>query len=49
MIVYYVVTAYKSPPGLVVISVIINVLVEATLLIIGFTDPGIIPKVLSGY
>jgi hypothetical protein len=49
MILYYVVTAYKSPPGLVAISVILNLGVQVVLIVIGFTDPGIVPKILEGY
>jgi hypothetical protein len=49
MIIYYVVTAYKSPAGLVAISVILNVGIQVILIVIGFTDPGIVPKVLEGY
>jgi hypothetical protein len=46
---FYIVTAFKSPIGLVVITVILNIAVEVFLLILGFTDPGMIPKILSSY
>ena len=49
MILYYAVTAFKAPPGLVAITVILNIVVQITLIILGFTDPGMIPKILSGY
>lgn len=49
MILYYVVTAYKAPTALIVISVILHVSVQVVLIIIGFTDPGIVPKILEGY
>jgi hypothetical protein len=48
-ILYYTVTAFKTPPGLLVISIILNLTIQFFLLVLGFTDPGIIPKVLSGY
>lgn len=48
-ILYYTVTAFKAPVGLVVICVLLHVLVQVMLIILGFTDPGMIPKVLSGY
>lgn len=46
---YYAVTAFRAPIGLVVVCVMLNVLVEAMLIVLGFTDPGMIPKILSGY
>jgi len=49
LILYYIVTAFKAPPGLVVICVILTVIVQVMLLILGRTDPGMIPKILSGY
>jgi hypothetical protein len=35
--------------GLIVPTVLLNIIVEAILIILGTTDPGMIPKVLSGY
>ena len=48
-ILYYVVTAFRAPVAMVVLCVILNVVVQAMLIILGFTDPGMIPKILSGY
>jgi hypothetical protein len=31
------------------ITVVFNIIVEVMMLILGFTDPGIIPKILPGY
>jgi hypothetical protein len=49
MLLYYIVTAYKAPAGLIVITVLLNIFVQITLIILGFTNPGMIPKILSGY
>ena len=49
MILYYVVTAYKVPTAMVIISVLLNILVQVILIILGFTNPGMIPKILSNY
>jgi len=46
---FYIVTAFKSPIGLVIITVLLSIVVEIFLLILGFTDPGMIPKILSSY
>lgn len=46
---YYIVTAFKAPTALVVLSVILNITVQVILIVLGFTDPGMIPKILSGY
>ena len=48
-IIYYAVTAFKAPIALVVITVLLNILVQVMLLFLGFTDPGMVPKILSGY
>jgi hypothetical protein len=48
-ILYYIVTAFKAPVGLVVVTVLLNFGVQIVLVILGFTDPGMIPKILSGY
>jgi hypothetical protein len=31
------------------LTVVLNIIVEVMMLILGFTDPGIIPKILPGY
>ena len=49
MLLYYIVTAFKAPVGLVVLTVLLNITVEVFILFLGFTDPGMIPKILSGY
>ena len=49
MILFYIVTAFKAPIVLVVITVLLNILVQIFLLILGFVDAGMIPKILSGY
>jgi|JI9StandDraft_1071089.scaffolds.fasta_scaffold375652_2 hypothetical protein len=49
MLLFYIVTAFRAPPGLLVLTIILNILVQVFLLILGFTDPGMIPKILSGY
>ena len=49
LILYYVVTAWKAPIALVVITVVLNLIVELMLIILAFTDPGMIPKVLVAY
>jgi hypothetical protein len=48
---YYICTAPRNsiPPGLIVISVILNVLIQIVLLKIGYTDPGMISKIMSSY
>lgn len=46
---YYIVTAFRAPVALVVISVLLNIAIQLALLALGFTDPGMIPKILSGY
>ena len=46
---FYAVTAFKAPIGLVILVVLLNIVVELFLLKLGFTDPGMIPKILSGY
>ena len=48
-ILFYIVTAFKAPIGLTIITVILNITVEIFLLLLGFTDPGMIPKILSSY
>jgi palmitoyltransferase ZDHHC9/14/18 len=49
MILYYAVTAFKVPIAMIVISVFLNIQVQVVLIILGFTNPGMIPKILSGY
>lgn len=49
MVLFYIVTAFKSPVALVVCTVLLNILVQVVLIVLGFTDPGMIPKILSGY
>lgn len=49
MLLFYIVTAFKAPVGLVVLTVLLNIAVQVFLLFLGFTDPGMIPKILSGY
>jgi hypothetical protein len=49
MLLFYIVTAFKAPVGLVVFTVLLNIAVQIFLLFLGFTDPGMIPKILSGY
>jgi hypothetical protein len=46
---YYIVTAFKAPIGLVIMTVLLNIAVEVCLIFLGFTDPGMIPKILSSY
>lgn len=46
---YYIVTAFRAPVALVVLSVLLNIAIQLALLALGFTDPGMIPKILSGY
>lgn len=46
---YYATTAFIAPIGLVILTVLFNIAVEVFLLILGFTDPGMIPKILSSY
>lgn len=49
MVLYYSVTAQSSPLPLLVITVALNLMIEVVLLMIGMTDPGMIPKVLQRY
>jgi hypothetical protein len=48
-LIFYIVTAFKAPPVLLALIVILNIAVEVYLLVLGFTDPGMIPKILPGY
>jgi uncharacterized membrane protein len=34
---------------MVVLTVLLNVIIQVMLIVLGFTDPGMIPKILSGY
>lgn len=49
MLLYYAVTAWKAPIALVMLTVLLNIIVQIILVVLGFTDPGMIPKILSGY
>jgi uncharacterized protein YacL len=49
MILYYIVTAPYSNAGLIVISVIFHVLSTVILIVLGYKDPGIMPKILNNY
>lgn len=46
---FYIVTAFKTSIVLISLVVLFNILVEVFLLMLGFTDPGMIPKILSSY
>jgi hypothetical protein len=49
MVLYYVVTASRTPVGLLVVTVVLNACIEGVLLALGLMDPGIIPKILQRY
>lgn len=49
MILYYVVCAWKTQIVLLVFTIIFNVGLQITLTILGFRDPGIIPKILKEF
>ena len=49
MMLYYIVTAQFAPSALIAITVVLNIAVQLVLLVLGFTDPGMIPKVLPAY
>ena len=49
MLLFYIVTAFKTEPFLVVLVVVSNILVQMFLLVVGLTDAGMIPKILSTY
>lgn len=49
MVLYYTVTAQSSPLPMLVITAVLNLMIEVVLLVIGLTDPGMIPKVLQRY
>lgn len=34
---------------MVIITVLLNIVVQIMLIVLGVTDPGMIPKILSGY
>lgn len=42
---YYGVCGLRSPTVLFVITVVLNVILQILFLILGLTDPGIIPKI----
>jgi len=50
-LIYYICTASRDsiPVGLIIISVLLNILIQIILIKIGFTDPGIIPQIMSSY
>lgn len=49
MALYYSVTARFSSLPMLVITAVINLMIEVVLLVIGMTDPGMVPKVLQRY
>jgi hypothetical protein len=49
LILYYVVTAEKTPLSLLVITVVLHFAIEVVLIALGLIDPGIIPKILQRY
>lgn len=49
MILYYIVTAPSSNGGLIAMSVIFHFVSTVTLVILGYKDPGIMPKILNSY
>jgi hypothetical protein len=46
MIPYYIFTLRYNPIALYVITIVIHVAVEATLIMLAFIDPGIVPKTM---
>lgn len=49
MALYYSVTARFSSLPMLVVTAVINLMIEVVLLVIGVTDPGMVPKVLQRY
>lgn len=46
---YYAVSGWRAPLALLIITAIINLLIQVVLLVIGFRDPGFIPKIFGEY
>jgi len=46
---YYIFTASRAPGGLVALTVIFHILTLTAMIILAYTDPGMIPKVLEQY
>jgi len=49
IILYYIFTAPYSPVALIVLTVISHVLTFIVLIILGYKDPGILPKILPSF
>lgn len=49
MVFYYVFTAPYTTPGWVVPTAILHLIVVLLLILLGYKDPGILPKVLPSY
>ncbi len=49
IVLYYVFTAPYSPVALIVLTVISHVLTFVVLIILGYKDPGILPKILPSF
>jgi hypothetical protein len=49
MVLYYVVCAWQAPVTLLILTIIVNVGIQASLTILGLRDPGTIPKILKEY
>jgi hypothetical protein len=49
MLSYYVFTASRVPSGLIVFTVLLHIAAIVVMIILAYTDPGMIPKVLVPY
>lgn len=49
LLLYYIFTASRSPPVLIAITVILHIITIVVLIILAYTDPGMLPKILVTY
>ena len=49
LMLYYIFTASRAPGGLVVLSVILHLTTIGVMIVLAYTDPGMVPKVLVQY
>ena len=49
MALYYAVCGWRAPLPLLVATVLLNVLGQVAMTVLGFRDPGIIPKMLKDF
>ena len=46
---YYIFTAPRSPGALIALSVILHIATITIMIVLAYTDPGMLPKVLVSY